>query len=58
MSNKLKNILLTILILFFFTFICLVIYEINDFITDYKCAQMPINDFFQEPKCKKYWGYR
>lgn len=55
MNNKLKNILLTILVLFFFAFICFIIYEVNDFINDYKCSTMPINEFFQEPKCEKYW---
>ena len=58
MSDKLKNILLVIFILFMFTFVCFIIYEVNDFIVDYKCSTMPINEFFDNEMCQKYWRYR
>lgn len=58
MSDKLKNILLVIFILFMFAFVCFIIYKVNDFIVDYKCSTMPINEFFDNEMCQKYWRYR
>lgn len=46
MNKKIKNILLILLILFIFAFVCFIIYEVNDFIIDYKCSTMPLNEFF------------
>lgn len=58
MKKRTKNILITIAILCFFAFACFVIYFIYDFITDYKCSTMPIQELFQNEKCEKYWRYR
>ena len=58
MKEKTKNILLIILILIIFTFVCFIIYEVNDFIVDYTCSNMPLNEFFENDMCRKYWRYR
>lgn len=58
MSNKFKNTLLIILILLIFAFVCFIIYEVNDFIIDYKCSTMPLDEFFDNEMCQKYWRYR
>lgn len=58
MNKRINNILITIAILLFFAFICFLIYYVNDFITDYQCSTMPIDEFFQTEKCEKYWRYR
>ena len=34
------------------------IYEINDFYNDYRCSNLPLNEFFEDTKCEKYWKYR
>lgn len=38
-----------------FSFISIVIYEVNDFLNDYRCSHLPINEFFQDETCEKYW---
>lgn len=58
MNKKIKNILLILLILFIFAFVCFIIYEVNDFIIGYKCSTMPLNEFFDNEICQKYWRYR
>ncbi len=56
--NKIENICITVGILLFFAFVCLVIYIGIDFANDYRCSNLPINEFFQDEKCEKYWRYR
>lgn len=58
MSDRLDKILCTIGILLLFAFVCFVIYMAYDFANDYRCSNMPINEFFQDEKCEKYWRYR
>ena len=56
-KNKIKNICMVIGILLFFAIVCLIIYEAIDFANDYRCSNMPINEFFQDKSCEKYWRY-
>lgn len=32
--------------------------EIKEMLNDYRCSQLPINEFFQDEKCERYWRYR
>lgn len=57
-KTKIKNIGIVMGILLFFAITCLVIYEAVDFVNDYKCSNLPLNEFFQDKSCKKYWRYR
>ena len=34
------------------------IIEVKEMLNDYRCSQLPINEFFQDEKCERYWGYR
>lgn len=43
MHKKIKNIAIALCILITFAFICFIIYEVNDFINDYKFSNMLIN---------------
>lgn len=56
-KNKIKNIGIAIGILLFFAITCLIIYEAIDFSNDYRCSNLPLNEFFQDESCKKYWRY-
>jgi|GEM_PF-4194430 hypothetical protein len=56
-KNKIKNIGIAIGILLFFAITCLIIYEAIDFANDYRCSNLPLNEFFQDESCKKYWRY-
>lgn len=29
-----------------------------DFANDYRCSNLPLNEFFQDESCKKYWRYK
>lgn len=34
------------------------IFEVKEMLNDYRCSQLPINEFFQDEKCERYWRYR
>lgn len=34
------------------------IFEVKEMLNDYRCSQLPINEFFQDEMCQKYWRYR
>lgn len=36
----------------------LLIYGVYDFYNDYRCSNLPIQDFFKDKKCEKYWRLR
>lgn len=57
-KNKFKNIGIAIGILLFFAITCLIIYETMDFLNDYRCSNLALDDFFQDKRCKKYWRYK
>lgn len=57
-KTKIKNIGIVMGILLFFAITCLVIYEAIDFVNDYRCSNLPLNEFFQDESCKKYWRYK
>ena len=56
-KNKIKNIGIAIGILLFFAITCFIIYEAIDFANDYRGSNLPLNEFFQDDSCKKYWRY-
>lgn len=31
--------------------------EFKGMINDYRCSNLPINQFYQEKKCQSYWRY-
>ncbi len=34
------------------------IFEVKEMLNDYRCSQLPINEFFQDEKCERYWRYK
>lgn len=44
-----------ILVIIFFVFF---IIEFKEMLNDHRCYNLPLNEFFQDEKCSKYWGYR
>lgn len=59
--NKLEKVLsilgIMLIILIAIGFIWFII-EVKEMLNDYRCSQLPINEFFQDEKCERYWGYR
>ena len=45
---------LTLLIIFVAVFACLFIEMLND----HRCYNLPPQEFFNDPKCERYWTYR
>jgi hypothetical protein len=50
--NKIKSI---IGILLFFAIVCLIIYQSIDLANNYRCNNLPLNEFFKDKSCNKYW---
>lgn len=57
-KNKIKIIGIATGILLFVVITCLIIYETIDFANDYRCSNLPLNKFFQDKSCEKYWRYK
>lgn len=59
--NKLEKVLsilgIMLIILIAIGFIWFII-EVKEMLNDYRCSQLPTNEFFQDEKCERYWGYR
>jgi len=32
--------------------------EFKEMLNDYRCSNLPLNEFFQDKECEKYWRYR
>lgn len=56
--NKILDVLgIILIILITIGAICFIV-EFKEMINDYRCSQLPINEFFQDEKCERYWRYR
>ncbi len=59
--NKLEKVLnaatifLTILII---VLIIIFILIFKEMLNDYRCSQLPLNEFFKDKQCERYWKYR
>lgn len=51
-------------VLFYITISLIIILEIifiiefKEMLNDHRCYNLPLNEFFQDKKCEKYWRYR
>lgn len=56
--EKILTVLAIITAILVISFIGFFIYEFNEMLNDHRCYNLPINEFFQDKKCEKYWRYR
>lgn len=42
----------------FIIFATFMIFEIREMFNDHRCTNLPLNEFFQDKKCERYWKYR
>lgn len=56
--EKMVNMFLILGIISIVVFIIFFIIQFKEMLNDYRCSQLPINKFFQDEKCERYWGYR
>lgn len=55
--EKILNIIGIIVISLFIIFIIWFAFQIKEMMNDYRCSQLPLQDFFNDPKCEPYWKY-
>lgn len=56
--EKILNVLGIIAIVLVTAGVIWFIVEFKEMMNDYRCSQLPINEFFQDKKCERYWRYR
>lgn len=56
--EKVINVLAIITITLMVVFGIFFIIAFKEMLNDYRCGQLPINEFFQDEKCERYWDYR
>ena len=56
--NKILDVLGIILIILITLGAIWFIVEFKEMLNDYRCSQLPLNEFFQDESCEKYWRYR
>lgn len=59
--NKLEKVLnimgvITIIVILIFT-IWFVI-EFREMLNDHRCYNLPLNEFYQDKKCERYWDFK
>lgn len=57
-ADKILNIAAIITIILFITFILFFIIAFKEMLNDHRCYNLPLNEFFQDEKCSKYWRYK
>ena len=56
--EKAMNVAIILVLIFMIIFFIWFIIATKEMLNDYRCSQLPINEFFQDEKCERYWGYR
>jgi len=56
--EKLLSVLWIIIIILITIGVIWFVVEVKEMLNDYRCSQLPINEFFQDEKCERYWRYR
>lgn len=59
--NKLEkaiNILGIIVIIAIIIFAIWFVIEFKEMLNDYRCYNLPLNEFYQDEKCERYWDFR
>lgn len=59
--NKLEKVLnimgiITIIVILIFTIWFVV--EFREMLNDHRCYNLPLNEFYQDKKCERYWDFK
>ena len=54
--KKILIILFTICSVLVITFIIWFILEFKEMLNDHRCYNLPLNEFYQDKKCERYWN--
>lgn len=56
--EKICNVFLIFGIITIIVFIIIFIIAFKEMLNDYRCNNMPLNEFYQDKKCEKYWDLK
>lgn len=54
-TEKILTILGTICLAIVVIFIIIFAIAFKEMLNDYRCNQLPLNEFFQDKQCERYW---
>lgn len=54
--EKILDILSIIAIVIITSMIVLFVIEFKEMLNDHRCYTLPLNEFYQDTKCEKYWN--
>lgn len=57
-KQKILDALGIVCVCLFAIFVIWLCFEIKEMLNDYRCSNLPLNEFFQDEKCEKYWRYK
>lgn len=57
-ADKILNIAAIITIILFISFIIFFIIAFKEMLNDHRCYNLPLNEFYQDKKCEKYWDIK
>lgn len=56
--DKTLEIIAIITIILYIVFVIFFIIEFKEMMNDHRCHNLPLNEFYQDKKCEKYWDMR
>ena len=58
MWEKIETIICTIVIIFVISFAVFFIIAFKEMLNDYRCNNLPLNEFYEDKKCSRYWDIK
>lgn len=58
MKEKVINVLIGLIIVLIVGCIILFFIELKEMLNDHRCYNLPLNEFYQDKKCEKYWDLK
>lgn len=57
-KDNIETIIISLLLTLFIIFAIAFTYSFLEMLNDHRCYNLPPQEFFNDPKCEKYWTYR
>lgn len=55
--EKILNVLAVITVIAILIFIIWFVIEFKEMLNDHRCYDLPLNEFYQDKKCERYWDF-
>lgn len=56
--EKILNVIGIITIIIMLIFIIWFVIEFKEMLNDHRCYNLPLNEFYQDKKCERYWDFK